>query len=476
MEGTQGVDTLRGRASPIGDLHLRGAGACDYAYVRTQDRGVRSKRFSVPSRADWKDMAEPITFVHAADIHLGASFKGIDSNSSRVARQLIDAIPRAFSTIIETCVQEKVDFLVLSGDTFNEGNISYAAQSCFFKGMQRLNDAEIDVYLCTGNHDPLEGWGRRTQLLPPNVHVFPAGEPGYLLYEKHGVRVGLAGRSFQGRRERSDLSEGLTRSGLERALGPLDYGIGVLHTGIDDGDYAPCTIDALLAASMDYWALGHIHLARSVSDRAPIYYAGSPQGLDINESHRHGCLLVTLKKAAESTIPSITQVETASIAWETRTFDVSPLDDELDLERELVETGQHLLSRHGRPVCLRLHLVGRTPLHGMLAVRQNREDMRDLVSSRCKNGFLWLWMTDIIDDTQPALDIEKLQQADLFPSLIIRQAALMDEGLDDICVALLRDTHRKAHIDTLLESLDEKAALERARTICLDALVGEEDR
>ena len=101
---------------------------------------------------------DTVTFIHAADLHLGAPFKGLRSVAPDWADVLLQAIPEAFRKVISTALTEQVDFVVISGDVFDNSRPSYADFSLFIKGLQQLDDAGIPVYFVTGNHDPYISW------------------------------------------------------------------------------------------------------------------------------------------------------------------------------------------------------------------------------------------------------------------------------------------------------------------------------
>ena len=72
-----------------------------------------------------------VTFIHAADLHLGAPFKGLRSIAPEWADILLQAIPEAFRNVIDIALKEKVDFVVLAGDIFDNSHPSYADFSLF---------------------------------------------------------------------------------------------------------------------------------------------------------------------------------------------------------------------------------------------------------------------------------------------------------------------------------------------------------
>lgn len=94
-----------------------------------------------------RHMERSVTFVHAADLHLGASFSGLITSSDVIGSQLVEAVSESYRRIIDICMTRSVDFLILAGDSFNRDEIPYRVQRIFFDGLLRLKDAGIEVYL-----------------------------------------------------------------------------------------------------------------------------------------------------------------------------------------------------------------------------------------------------------------------------------------------------------------------------------------
>ena len=66
--------------------------------------------------------------------------------------------------------QSPISFSLL-GDIYDGEDRSLRAQMKFQEGMEKLNEADIPVFISYGNHDHLGGRWTRFEL-PPNVHVF----------------------------------------------------------------------------------------------------------------------------------------------------------------------------------------------------------------------------------------------------------------------------------------------------------------
>ena len=72
-----------------------------------------------------------IRFVHAADLHLDSPFTGIRSTApENVANALYAATFKAYENIIDLCISERVDALLVAGDVFDgaDRSLTRAAQ------------------------------------------------------------------------------------------------------------------------------------------------------------------------------------------------------------------------------------------------------------------------------------------------------------------------------------------------------------
>ena len=96
-----------------------------------------------------------LRFVHAADLHLDSPFRGIRSEApGHVAQTLSSATFDAYQNIINLCIQEQVDALLVAGDIYDGADRSLRAQLRFVDGLAQLDRAGIRSFICHGNHDP----------------------------------------------------------------------------------------------------------------------------------------------------------------------------------------------------------------------------------------------------------------------------------------------------------------------------------
>ena len=96
-------------------------------------------------------MTKKVTFLHAADVHLGAPMRGFRGLTDEWAARLARAIPESFNRVIETALARRVDFVVLSGDIdigHHMNNVAYARSlfNCFSSGeLKEMNVSQIEL-------------------------------------------------------------------------------------------------------------------------------------------------------------------------------------------------------------------------------------------------------------------------------------------------------------------------------------------
>ncbi|MCI5775374.1 MAG: DNA repair exonuclease [Aerococcus sp.] len=266
-----------------------------------------------------------IRFVHAADLHLGRPMQRLQHFDHELKRVLTNAVNDSFQHLIETAINEKVDFVVFSGDIYDQPTGALADQLLFKQGMEQLADAEIPVYLIFGNHDYTSLQDQHVDL-PDNVHIFPETVDTLTLETKSGERVALSGFSYTTQWITDDRVADFPMRNQA-----VDYHIGLLHGAAYTGEttrdrYAPFKPADLAAHQYDYWALGHIHGAHRVLDDNSAWYAGNIQGTRANEVGAKGALLVTIERHRQ---PTVEPFETTD--WQFYPMTV-PLDAVSDME------------------------------------------------------------------------------------------------------------------------------------------------
>ena len=417
-------------------------------------------------------MGQPVRFIHAADFHLDAPFKGVDATDDRVRRTLVESTYRALDAVVDACIDRGVDFLVIAGDAYNSRDKSVRAQFAFQRAMQRLAEADIPVYLTWGNHDPADGWSAGITL-PQSVHVFSAREVERVVFDREGVTCAIYGRSFRKAAETENLARTFVRDPGDRLA------IGLLHANVggqrDYDDYAPCSADDLKAARMDYWALGHIHKPEVLfAGSVTAAYAGCTQGLDPTQTGGRGCWEVTLDEGGAQ----LAFVPTAEVVWDAATVDVGDVDCIEDVHGLLIDVCEATSRGAGdRPAVLRIDLTGRSEVHAELTRPGVLHDLVEEVRADAMGGEPWVWVDRVRDHTRPAIDLDVLRDSEEFAGDLVR---LTDDLLADpdaaaqLVAELVGPLLDKAGAD--VAAPDSVAVLEAARSLALDRLLAEEDR
>jgi DNA repair exonuclease SbcCD nuclease subunit len=408
-----------------------------------------------------------VRFVHASDLHLDATFGGVDATDERVAGALERSTLEALDRVVQLCIDREVDFLVIAGDLYNSADHSLRAELAFQRAMRRLADAGINAFVARGNHDPVDGWSAGLEL-PDSVVIFPADRVLRCEVIRDGVVVcAVHGRSFGTRQVTENLALGFAREeGDPRAVAVLHGNVGQ-REGWDN--YAPCTVDDLRAAGMDYWALGHIHVAGRVSDNPPAAYPGSTQGLDPTEEGPRGCYVVHLEE--DGAIEEF--VETASVRWRGLDVDTSELQG-IDALRSALEKACAEIreSSSGKPTIVRFGLTGRSAAHADLSRPGVLTDLAADLRQEQLELDPWIWVDRIRDRTRPALDLDEVLAEEGLRGDLARLALHLAEDPDEaarVVDEVLAPVQSALAVRPELE-ISSQEVMTRALDLCLDLL------
>lgn len=362
---------------------------------------------------------ETLRFVHAADLHLDSPFHGMRHRApAEVADALKQATFDAYDRIVDLCIREEAQALLIAGDVYDGADRGLRSQLKFIQGLERLDRAGIHSFVCHGNHDPLDGISARLAL-PERCHQFGVEIESVSL--GNGSRATVYGMSYARAEMREDLTPHFQRRPDD------DFTIGLLHAnvgGLDEHEnYAPCTVDALTRSGMDYWALGHVHARMVLRDHSPaIVYPGNSQGRHANEDGSRGVYIVDVD---HNNLPALTYEPVCSVRWETATVDIGGLEGEQELLHALHDAAQALLdSAAGCAVVCRMRVTGRGDLHQFLHRDGSLDDLREQLNEDLTRRTPFLWCERISVETAPRFDrAERLQSGDFLADVL----ALVDE-------------------------------------------------
>ena len=411
-------------------------------------------------------------FIHCSDLHIDSPFKGFSSVEGSLVETFRKSTYQAFQSIVELALKENVEAVLIAGDIYDGANKSLEAQLKFRRELQKLSDAEIDTFIVHGNHDPLDSWSASIKW-PERVYVFPGTQVECLPVKKNGIlKAYIHGISYPTRDVRKNLAQNFSRGNNNEifAIGLLHANVGH-HSGHDN--YAPCSIDDLIAAKMDYWALGHIHSFQVLRDSNPaVVYSGNSQARHMRESGEKGCCLVTLNK---DTAPIIQFIPVDAIRYIQGEVDLTgtiSLEEVIHVVRSKCENFADETKQ--RDVFISLSLNGRTQVHSELkrgdTVQELQEEIRTYFQGRASS----IWLTLKLD-TAGIYDIESLRKGKDFIADFVNLFELeeKEKSLADLKEVLKPafDTWQGEKYLNNLSNEEMKDILVKAKSLCLDKLL-----
>ncbi|RCS24756.1 DNA repair exonuclease [Phyllobacterium salinisoli] len=380
----------------------------------------------------------PFRFVHTADLHLDSPLRSLAMRNADLAQLIGDATRQALVAIVDLCIEEQVDALIIAGDLYDGEQTSMKTARFLASQMQRLHEAGIAAFIVRGNHDALS---RITQelILPPSVKIFDKRAGAVELV--HGdLALAIHGLSFAKPQAPESLLEKYNRPA------PDTVNIGIMHTSLS-GDvrhdpYAPCKASDLHGWGFDYWALGHVHIRARHAGERMVVMPGMPQGRDINEAGEKTVTLVTVHDDRSLTVEerptSIAQFERVSV-------DLSSAGTWREAV-ELIEQGMGAARDRTRSEHLvgRLQLSGATPLSWQL--RRDRDLLLAQTEQRAEGlGKTWIEKIEIVTTApvsapagnttaDPVLELGELMRNDIIHQHGVREAVrdLVKELRDDL--------------------------------------------
>lgn len=272
-------------------------------------------------------------FIHFADAHLDSPFRGLSFLPSKEFNQIYQAADQSLTRIVDLALAEKVDLVLIAGDTFDSAKPSPRSQLFFAQQIKRLTDVQIQVVMIFGNHDHM----RREDLLvnpSPYFKLLGANEvvEKTSFKTKDNFNYDVVGFSYLNNHITDDKIPDFPEKGQ-------NYTFGLMHAQEKEADsrknvYAPFTVSEIQALNYDYFALGHIHARRNLSEKPQIVYSGNIQGRHINEMGAKGCYLGVIDENTKKT--SIEFKATGPILWQGVQINLEAQISKADLQNKII--------------------------------------------------------------------------------------------------------------------------------------------
>src|SRR3989338_417135 len=230
-------------------------------------------------------------FAHLADCHIG----GWRDPKMR------DLSTTAFLKIIDICIQEKVDFVLIAGDLFNTSLPGVDRLRIVTEKLKELQDQEIPCYLIAGSHDYSPSGKTMLDVLESaglcmNVAKGSAKEGklqlSFTLDKKTGIKItGLPG--LRGGLDKNHYRK-LIKKNLEEEKGEKIFMFHCSLSELKPEHLKEMEAEPLsrLPRGFNYYAGGHVHIVEKYSDEnyPVVIYPGPgfPNNFAELEKLKHG--------------------------------------------------------------------------------------------------------------------------------------------------------------------------------------------
>lgn len=193
-----------------------------------------------------------VKFSHFADCHLGGWRQ----------EEMQDLNFKSFQKAVEISIQEKVDFILISGDLFDSAYPPIEILKETFAEFRKIKNSKIPVYIIAGSHDFSASGKTFLDVLEKagfvkNVESYEASENEIILNPVIEEKTGIALYGYSGKKSGMEIED--LKKVKFQSLNP--FTIFMLHTTISDvvGNIPMDSIDKLSLPLANYYALGHIH-------------------------------------------------------------------------------------------------------------------------------------------------------------------------------------------------------------------------
>lgn len=183
-------------------------------------------------------------FAHLSDIHIGA-FKDLALREMNL---------NAFLMAMDKCIEENVDFIIISGDLFDNHMPDAQVLSRAVKKMRDIKDRGIEIYVIYGSHDYSPIQASIIDVLH-SAGLFIKLDKNFIEDKKTKALIGGVSAL-----KRGDIEEDLSKISIDAET--QSFKIFVLHAAIEevfsDPRFEPISMKKL-KGSINYLACGHVH-------------------------------------------------------------------------------------------------------------------------------------------------------------------------------------------------------------------------
>ena len=349
-------------------------------------------------------------FIHVGDTHIGAVYKNEQRNED---------IKEVFRQIIDGAIANNVDFIVHSGDLFNEGTPSLSALLFVTDQLNRLKQNGIRMFIVPGSHDV--GMGEEHSILE--------------LFDRNGLLTNLNSKRYT-----KDGEEGFQLKG-ETYKNAFICGIKGKRSKVEDEIFKRLKIDIdesawvkififhhtisylgekfkdldteSLPRGFDYYAAGHWHgnMDNIPYDKGIVQYPGSSEYCDekeIVDNPNRGYYIITYERdgiaGVERVILKTRQKEIVEISADGKT--------PLELEKSIMS---RLNPNDGKILVIKIHgkLIGKKGELGLVDIKNK--------AGAIGYSYISINTSKLADNEQKEIEIESKDLNDIENEFLTRK-------------------------------------------------------
>ncbi len=218
-----------------------------------------------------------VKLLHTADMHLGSLFSSLPYEKAKIRQSEQVSACMGIIKSASDC-----DILLLAGDVFETGCVSYDLADVFLSAIKQIDKTEV-FYSC-GNHDNYytDIVSYCVKNAPPNLHIFQPDKPSVFTMEDKKTKI--YGVSFSAEHCYNSYTDILPQCDGQY------INILCIHGDTEASFYNPLNMNHLAKKGYNYAALGHIHSFKGINKIQNMYWAypGIPEGRGFDECGTKG--------------------------------------------------------------------------------------------------------------------------------------------------------------------------------------------
>ena len=384
-------------------------------------------------------------FAHLADCHLG----------SWRQEELQKLNLESFKKAIEISIQEKVEFVLITGDLFDSAYPPIEILESAFEHLKKLKDNKISCYLIAGSHDYSASGKTFLSVLEKagfckNLYQIEIVKDETFLNPTIHKNVALYG--YPGKKSGLEVQE-LRKIKLQQAPGL--FRIFALHTCLEDA-IGKLPIDYIKKSELpeaDYYALGHLHIDY---DDGKFVYAGPtfPDNFQELEELKYGSFYI---------------VETADTI-KNRKIEIKLKEVELveiEIENSITGTDKIISELNKRDLRNKILLL---KVFGKLKQGKTSDIKFDIIEkfAREKQAFSILKSTSKLEAEEAKIDLEIEETGKMEEDIISKYRETNKTKFDSLIISLISSLSMEKHEDETQSAFNNRLFSEISKIINME--------